>query len=161
MEYLDGVTLKHRIGGRPMEMDTVLDLGIQIADGLDVAHAEGSSTATSNLQTFLSPSAATPRFSTSAWPAGSIAPHRAGRRAFLDAHRRAGRTLTSPGVAVGTVAYMSPEQVRGKNWTRAPTSSHLAWCLYEMATGVLPFAATLRESSTDAILHQLLSLRCG
>ena len=52
MEYLDGATLKHRIGGRPMEVETVLDLGIQIADGLDAATPKGSSTGTSNRQTF-------------------------------------------------------------------------------------------------------------
>jgi eukaryotic-like serine/threonine-protein kinase len=69
MESLDGVTLKHRIGGRLMEMDTVLDVGIQIADGLDAAHAEGvASTGTSNQRISSAPSEATRKFSTSGLP---------------------------------------------------------------------------------------------
>ena len=68
MEFLDGMTLKHRIAGRPMEVESVLTLGIEIAEGLRRRTARGSSTATSSRPTFLSPSADTRRFSTSGWP---------------------------------------------------------------------------------------------
>ncbi len=71
MELLEGQTLRRRISGKPLEIETVLDLGIQIADALDASHARASSTATSSLPIFLSPSAGTPRFSILGWQRSS------------------------------------------------------------------------------------------
>ena len=166
MQYLEGQTLKHRIAGRPLPIDETLDLAIEIADALDAAHAKGivhrdikpaNIFVTVYSSGFASTNAESRRghakildfgLAKTVGPASSLS---------LSATQGSGadrdpESLTNPGSAIGTVAYMSPEQVRAKEVDARSDLFSFGVVLYEMATGTAPF----RGESTGVIFQQIL-----